>query len=157
MGLADNVVVARSPHHVQESGLGIDPVLLGLAIGLATVGLRLLLNWASREPPTDKWHGLVREDFVWWLDWVVAAVISFGVLVLSRAHDHGSLNTLQACGLLATFILGLIFMPTFVRNRGYDTATTPPILKLLPGIVVPNVFGAVLLLAAVSSGASLVG
>jgi drug/metabolite transporter (DMT)-like permease len=100
---------------------------------------------------------LVREDFVWWLDWVVAAVISFGVLVLSRAHDHGSLNTLQACGLLATFALGLLFVPTFVRNRGYDKDATPPVRKVLPGIVVPNVFGAVLLIAAVSSGASLVG
>jgi hypothetical protein len=137
--------------------LRIAPVLLGLFIAAVTVGLQIWLKITSRDPPRDKRHGLAREDLVWWLDWVVAAVVAFSILALSTAHSHGSLDTTQVVELFVCFGLGLSGVPGLVRNWGYDKSHNPPALKTLMGIVVPNLLGAVILMAAVASGARLAG
>jgi hypothetical protein len=142
---------------VSEEALGMNPLVLGLLIGVGTVLLQIMLKFLSREPPGNKRHGLVREDLVWWLDWVVAAAISFTILAFSRAHDHGSLEMHQVAGLIFTLVFGVAGLPGLVRAYGYDKSSNPPALRTGTGIVVPNVVGGVILITAVASGASLAG
>jgi hypothetical protein len=140
-----------------ESALRIAPALLGVLVAASTVLLQLWLKATSREPPSDKRHGLRREDLVWWLDWVVAAVVSFSLLALSAADTGNSLSTSQTITLVACFLFGLSGLPGLVRNWGYDKSTNPPALRTILGILIPNLVGAAILLAAVASGAELAG
>jgi len=140
-----------------NSGLRVSPYALSILIGVLTIGLQVLLKLMSRQPPANKSHGLIREDLVWWLDWVIAAVVAFMVLALNRADDHEVMTTEQVLTLVFVFISGLTGIPTMVRNFGYDTAHDPPALRTGRGIVLPNLAGAVILLATVVAGAQLAG
>ncbi|HET9592932.1 MAG TPA: hypothetical protein VFP17_08450 [Solirubrobacterales bacterium] len=140
-----------------NSGLRVSPFALSILIGVLTIGLQVLLKLMSRQPPSNKSHGLIREDLVWWLDWVIAAVVAFMVLALNRADGHMALTTEQVFTLVFVFITGLTGIPTMVRNFGYDTAHDPPALRTGRGIVLPNLAGAVILLATVVAGAQLAG
>ncbi|HEX5525969.1 MAG TPA: hypothetical protein VFX44_02090 [Solirubrobacterales bacterium] len=133
-----------------HEGLGIDSRLLSVLIGIVAVVLQIPLEKAARS---DKGPRLVREDLVWWIDWVIAAAIGFGVLALSRAHNHGSLSECQIGLLIATFSLGCVGLPTLVRAYGYDRSRQPPALRAMLGILVPNMVGAFILVGAVLSGA----
>jgi hypothetical protein len=132
-------------------------LLLGLIVGAATVLLQLWLKVISREPPAGKRHGLVREDLVWWIEWVVAAAISFTVLALSSAGSDGSLSLDQVLALIAVLFGGLSGLPGLVRLFGYDKSTDPPVVDKWMGILVPNLLGIGILMGAVLSGASLAG
>ncbi len=140
-----------------DKGLRISPFALSLLIGVMTIGLQILLKLISRQPPRNKSHGLIREDLVWWLDWVIAAVVALMVLALDRADGRGSLSTVQVLTLIFVFILGLSGIPAMVRNFGYDNAHDPPALRTGRGIVLPNLAGAVILLGTVVAGAQLAG
>jgi hypothetical protein len=100
---------------------------------------------------------LVREDLVWWLDWVVAAVVSFSLLALSAARTHVSLSVSQAVALVVCLAFGLSGLPGLVRNWGYDATSSPPALRTMMGIIIPNIVGAAILMAAIASGANLSG
>lgn len=120
--------------------------------------LQLLLKLASRQPEQSRRHGLGRDDLVWWLDWVVAAVIAFTVLGLNTARDHGSLSQNQIMILVVSFVAGLLALPAFVRTWGYAPPTDHdgrPALRTVLGILLPNLVGAGILLSAVVSGAQL--
>lgn len=140
-----------------NSGLRVSPFALSILIGVLTIGLQILLKMTSRRPPANKNHGLIREDLVWWLDWVIAAVVAFMVLALNRADGHDALTTEQVLTLVFVFISGLSGIPMMVRNFGYDTDHDPPALRTGRGIVLPNLGGAVILLATVVAGAQLAG
>jgi len=140
-----------------NSGLRVSPFALSILIGVLTIGLQILLKLMSRQPPANKSHGLIREDLVWWLDWVIAAIVAFMVLALNRADDHEAMTTEQVFTLVFVFISGLTGIPAMVRNFGYDTAHDPPALRTGRGIVLPNLAGAVILLATVVAGAQLAG
>jgi|GEM_PF-5943774 len=137
--------------------LRISPVALSVVVAILTVAIQLLLKLGSRQPLPGKRHGLVREDLVWWLDWVVAAVVACLVLGLSTARDGGSFDAVQFLILGFVFILGLGGIPNMVRLYGYDLTSEPPALRTLMGIVVPNLAGALILMGTISSGAQLGG
>ncbi len=121
------------------------------------MGLQLWLKFLSREPPDGKNHGLEREDLVWWIEWVVAAAVAFTVLALTTAGDGGSLSQIQIGGLVVVFFVGFSGLPGLVRAFGYDKSGETPSLKRGMGILIPNLLGAVILMVAVISGASLAG
>jgi hypothetical protein len=135
----------------------LGPIALGGVIAAITVALQVWLKLLSRQPPDDDAkHGLVREDLVWWRDWVVAAVVSVALLAFSTAHARDSLTSPQVATLIFVFIMGASGLPGMIRTWGYTTAT-PPALRRWMGIFVPNVAGALILLAAIASGAKLAG
>lgn len=154
------VGLTNSSHGEQTAkndSLRIGPVLLGVVVGLVTVALQVWLKFISRDPPQGKNHGLEREDLVWWIEWVVAAAVSFTVLALTTAGDGGSLSQIQIIGLVIVFFVGFSGLPGLVRAFGYDKSDGTPSLKRVMGILVPNLLGAVILMVAVISGASLAG
>jgi hypothetical protein len=142
---------------VDVDPLRIGPILLGLLVAFVTVALQIWLKFTSREPPPEKRHGLVREDLVWWIEWVVAAVISFTVLALTTAGSGGDLSQTQVIALVVVFAVGLSGLPGLVRAFGYDKSVNPPLVNKVMGIFVPNLLGAAILLVAIVSGASLAG
>jgi hypothetical protein len=135
-----------------------SPLLLSLCVAGITVVLQVWLKIASRQRAPGA-RRLSREDLVWWLDWVIAAAIAFTVLAVTEAHAHRAMEVGQVLLLVLVTFCGFGGLPVLVREWGYEPASTAPgsvpSLRTWRGIVLPNLAGAIVLLAAVSAGAKL--
>lgn len=132
----------------------VSPLALSGVVAAVTVALQLWLKLISRKPETGSSHALGRDDLVWWLDWVVAAAVSFTVLAFAKA-EGASIEGAQILILVAILLLGFSGLPGVVRIWGYDEGP-PPTLRTMRGILLPNLAGAVILTAAMAAGVELV-
>lgn len=150
-------------------------VLVGLGAPFLVTSLEMWLKFVSRTTaPGQPWRSVfTRDDFSWWLQWIITAVVALAAFLLRAARElddtgRGGL-TLEAANqslsgllMLLIFILfgGLSFLPTLVSRFGYhhtspmpgSSVTTGPTLRIGRGIVLPNIVGVIVLLAVVAAG-----
>jgi hypothetical protein len=157
LAAASCAVAGTTAHHKDpHAELSISPILLSASVAIATVALHLLLKFAATPAPEGKRHGLVREDLVWWRDWVVVAVVSLAIYALSTAASHATLSIKQTVFVGVALLFGIGALPPIVKAFGY-TQQDPPAVRTFAGIVIPNVAGALILMATIASGATLTG
>lgn len=149
------------------------PSALLIAIPPAGVVVgQLWLKLASRRTgPGAKWRSVLeREDFVWWLDWVVVSAVTIAAFLLKTTAelDHkGKSLTLTTANttfsgklilLLILLFVGFSVLPVCVNRVGYqDRPPDEPQLRPIFGILLPNAVGAVLFAAVLVTGSTGVG
>jgi len=143
-----------------------------LVIAIPPAGVvvgQLWLKLASRRTESKaKWRtALKREDFVWWLDWVVISAVTRAAFLLKAAaelDDKGKSLTLTTANatfsgklmlLIALLFVGFSILPVCVYRTGYqDDPPDEPQLRPVLGILLPNVVGAVLYAAVLVTGSA---
>jgi hypothetical protein len=133
----------------------------------AVVVLQIWLKLAFRQVAVgQKWrNALNREDFTWWVDWMVSAVISVFVFLIGAfaALEPGKTLTISEVNtsfagslwiLVILLLVGFSVLPVYVNRLGYLPASSnnPPKLRPVVGILLPDLVGGMLFAAVLSAG-----
>lgn len=147
----------------------------GIAVGVAASCMvsaaQLWLKFTSRvrKTPDQPWRSvLTREDFTWWIDWIVSACVALAAFVITSSAQAGVAAPVRDPGepplsnlvllLIAILVSGASVLPTLVNRFGYDMPTDnspeEPVLRMWRGVVLPNIAAAIILIAVVAAGVS---
>ncbi len=137
------------------NGILAHPWFLHFAVPLVTVGLCIYLKFVTRN---DHHTPFVKEDLAFGLDVAITALILFitgSVNIAIAAKSSGDPNLrlqledklVAVPWLLLAFVLGIWGVSTLVRKMGWKNEME---LKLLWGIIAPDVFGVILLVLVVN-------
>src|SRR5579859_614045 len=130
------------------------PALTSIGIALLTVGLKLLLVWASRASrKVGKGKRLAREDFLIWSDLVVIGALALFFLVVTREKAHVDSVPLIV-GLSVVTLIGMCVLPSVINDFAY---TKDGELGGKGVVWVANAFGLLILILCVALGAEVHG
>lgn len=128
-----------------------QPYFIEFVVPLIAVGLSIFLKYVTRN---DKYKGFRKEDLAVGLDLAVSSLLVFITssaqlaVQIQSAPDLAKNDVLAgAPWMIAAFFIGLWGVSTIVRKLGWEDDEK---LHLWWGIVVPNVFGIILLLIVVN-------
>jgi hypothetical protein len=124
----------------------------GIAFAIAL--LQLWLKLLSRRPPPGKNHGLVPEDFVWWIEWVVAASVALALTLIVASYNGRVIPFSQVLSTIIALLCGFSILPYLAKVYAYDKNGQ---VKGWREIVVMNVLGMLILLSAVAAGVKAYG
>jgi hypothetical protein len=129
--------------------LVLGSVGISLAVLAVATAIQFGLTLAARKNGSSGSAVLKWDDALFWNDWTTNILLAFGILLLQgeRVLDADRLLVLLACALL-----GLLFLPIYVRFLGTDQVTG----AVLPeGIIISNVASFLIILVALLAGAEL--
>lgn len=125
-------------------------LILAFVVSAGQIGVK----WLSKEPPPGKKHGLVLDDWVFWIDWFVSSVTALFLFLLGAAQEHKALGIAQVWAAVGALFLAALFGPSTFRNYCYDGHGN---LKGWRHVAAANGVGLLLLLSAVSAGVKAYG
>jgi hypothetical protein len=128
-----------------------QPYFIEFVVPLIAVGLSIFLKFVTRN---DKYKGFRKEDLAVGLDLSVSSLLVFitssaqlAVQIQSTPDPTKSDVLAGTPWMIAAFFIGLWGVSTTVRKLGWEDDEK---LHLWWGIVLPNVFGFILLLIVVN-------
>ena len=129
-----------------------SPYFLQFGVPLVTVGLSIFIKYVTRN---DQHSGFKKEDVAVGLDLAVTALLIFitgsSQLTVSLPPTNPPPDVVEKLAsvpwILMAFIIGIWSVSTVVRKLGWESDDK---LKIFWGIVVPDIFGLVVLLFVVN-------
>lgn len=123
--------------------------LLTLGLAAAVAILQTWLKVVSREPQPGKRYALTLDDAVFWIDWIVTAVIALCAALIGASLNHRPIGTATVFVALGVLFLGTTFMPFGVRMLCYNGSG---VIKGWLYVVCADAIGMVVLLSSVVAG-----
>jgi hypothetical protein len=128
--------------------------LTSIVIALATVGIKIILTWASRARLVSQGKPrLGKEDWLVWSDLVVTGGLAMLFLILTKNNDH-SLSAPLIVTLSAIIFTCSAVLPGIVNDHVYDGMGT---IVGWRAVWAANAGGFLILVVAVALGAEIHG
>jgi hypothetical protein len=130
--------------------------LIGYTLAIA-IGIALLEGWIkylSRATRYGPKYPLTKDDYDWWIEWIVTATVTLVIFLIINSHEHKPVSTSQIVWAIIALFAGYSALPKLANIFCLDSQGR---VESILWLAVLNILAGFILMATVAVGVKIYG